>query len=169
MVFHWSLSDKVPRVSSTLLNIFADFSKYSMYLPNSPNGQDVTQGQFLNEDKQVWTQGFPSSRLVALTEAKEPHQPCYLPIADGRIRGFIPFPRVLVLCKVQSASSRFKLVSLCPFPIWQGPSTCLSFRFLWFSLCGPPGQQSRLISWSFLFVYSKNVSSSGWDLRRRLQ
>ena len=30
----------------------------------------------------------------------------YLPIAEGRIIGFIPFPRVLVLCEIQSASSR---------------------------------------------------------------
>ena len=29
----------------------------------------------------------------------------YLPIAGGRIIGFIPFPRVLVLCEMQSASS----------------------------------------------------------------
>ena len=30
----------------------------------------------------------------------------YLPIAEGRIIGFIPFPRVLVLCEMQSASCR---------------------------------------------------------------
>ena len=30
----------------------------------------------------------------------------YLPIAGGRIIGFIPFPRVLVLCEKQSVSSR---------------------------------------------------------------
>ena len=28
--------------------------------------------------------------------------------------------------------------------LWQGLSTCLSFRFLWFSLCGPLRQQSPL-------------------------
>ena len=33
-------------------------------------------------------------------------QSYYLPIAGGRIIGFIPFPRVLVLCEMQSASSR---------------------------------------------------------------
>ena len=32
--------------------------------------------------------------------------PNYLPIAGGRITGFIHFPRVLVLCEMQSASSR---------------------------------------------------------------
>ena len=30
----------------------------------------------------------------------------YLPIAGGRIIGFIPFPRVLVLCEMQSVRSR---------------------------------------------------------------
>ena len=30
----------------------------------------------------------------------------YLPLAGGRIIGFIPFPRVLVLCEMQSVSSR---------------------------------------------------------------
>ena len=32
--------------------------------------------------------------------------PYYLPIAGGRIIGFIPFPSVLVLCEMQSVSSR---------------------------------------------------------------
>ena len=38
--------------------------------------------------------------------AEEPGLPYYLPIAGGRIIGFIPFPRVLVLCEMQSMSSR---------------------------------------------------------------
>ena len=38
--------------------------------------------------------------------AEEPSLPYYLPIAGGRIIGFIPFPRVLVLCEMQSVSSR---------------------------------------------------------------
>ena len=41
-----------------------------------------------------------------LTKAEEPSLPYYLPIAGGRIIRFIPFPRVLVLCEMQSASSR---------------------------------------------------------------
>ena len=41
-----------------------------------------------------------------LTKAEEPSLPYYLPIAGGRIIGFIPFPSVLVLCEMQSASSR---------------------------------------------------------------
>ena len=38
--------------------------------------------------------------------AEEPSLPYYLPIAEGRIIGFIPFPRVFVLCEMQSVSSR---------------------------------------------------------------
>ena len=32
------------------------------------------------------------------------------------------------------------------FVLWQGPSTWLSFRFLWFSFCGPLGRHSSLFS-----------------------
>ena len=38
--------------------------------------------------------------------AEEPSLPYYLPIAGKRIIGFIPFPRVLVLCEMQSVSLR---------------------------------------------------------------
>ena len=48
--------------------------------------------------------GLNSPTLVASPE--EPSLPYYFPIAEGRIIGFIPFPRVLVLCEVQSVSSR---------------------------------------------------------------
>ena len=46
-------------------------------------------------------------RLVScLTKAEESSLSYYLHIARGRIIGFIPLPRVLVLCEMQSASSR---------------------------------------------------------------
>ena len=44
-----------------------------------------------------------SSRLI---KAEEPSLPYYLPIAGGKIIGFIAFPRVLVLCQMQPGSSR---------------------------------------------------------------
>ena len=47
---------------------------------------------------------FSFSYTVCLTE--EPSLPYYLPIAGWRIFGFIPFPMVLVLCEMQSVSSR---------------------------------------------------------------
>ena len=49
---------------------------------------------------------FSFSLTSCLTNAEEPSLPYYLPIAGGRIIGFIPFPRILVLCEMQSFSSR---------------------------------------------------------------
>ena len=49
---------------------------------------------------------FSFSLTSCLTKAEEHSLPYYLPIAGGRIIGFIPFPRVLVLWGMQSVSSR---------------------------------------------------------------
>ena len=49
---------------------------------------------------------FSFSLTSCRTKTEEPSPPYYLPIAGGRIIGFIPFPRVLVLCEMQSVSSR---------------------------------------------------------------
>ena len=46
---------------------------------------------------------FSFSLTSCLTKTEEP---TILPIAGGRIIEFIPFPRVLVLCEMQSVSSR---------------------------------------------------------------
>ena len=46
------------------------------------------------------------SLTSCLTKAEEPSLLYYLPIAGGRIIGFIPFPRVLVQWEMQSVSSR---------------------------------------------------------------
>ena len=44
-------------------------------------------------------------RLLDYTKTKALSLPDYLLIAGGRIIRFIPFPRVLVLCEMQTASS----------------------------------------------------------------
>ena len=49
---------------------------------------------------------FSFSQTCCLTKAEEHSLSYYLPIAGGRIIGFIPFPRVLELCEMQSVSSR---------------------------------------------------------------
>ena len=49
---------------------------------------------------------FSFSYTSFLTKAEEPSLSYYLSIAGGRIIGFVPFPRVLVLCEMQSVSSR---------------------------------------------------------------
>ena len=46
------------------------------------------------------------SKTSCLTKAEELSLPSYLPIAGWRIIGFIPFPRVLVQCEMQSVSFR---------------------------------------------------------------
>ena len=49
---------------------------------------------------------FSFSLTSCLTKAEEPSLSYYLPIAGGRIIGFISSPRVLVLCEMQSVRSR---------------------------------------------------------------
>ena len=49
---------------------------------------------------------FSFSYTSCLTKAEEPSLPYYLPIEGGRMIGFIPFPRSLVLCEMQSITSR---------------------------------------------------------------
>ena len=76
---------------------------YLSYLLTPPLGQDMTQGQFLRKGL---NSEFSFSYTSCFTNAEEISLPYYLPIAGGRIIGFIPFPRVLVLCQMQSVSSR---------------------------------------------------------------
>ena len=47
---------------------------------------------------------FSFSLTSCLNKAEESSLYYYLPIAGGRIIRFIPFPRVLVLCAMQSVS-----------------------------------------------------------------
>ena len=49
---------------------------------------------------------YSFSLTSCLTKAEEPSLSYYLPIAGGRVIGFIPFPRLLVLCEMPSVSSR---------------------------------------------------------------
>ena len=66
----------------------------------------MTQGQFFKRSLTGLNSEFSFSKTCCLTKAEEPSQPYYLPIAGGRIIGFIPFPRVVVLCEMQSVWSR---------------------------------------------------------------
>ena len=54
---------------------------------------------------------FSFSYTSCLTKAEEPNLSYYLPIAGGRIVGFIPFPRVLVRC--ENAISRVQVLNSC--------------------------------------------------------
>ena len=86
---------------------------------------------------------IPMHQWRCLTKAEEPSLPYYLPIAGGRVIRFIPFPTVLVLCEMQSVSSRIWTRVAGPFPMrititpWAPPVLSLSLgtwsdqAFLW--------------------------------------
>ena len=65
----------------------------------------MTQGQFKQRLTGLNSE-FSFSLASGFTNAEEASLLYYLPIAGGRIIGFIPFPRVLVLYEMQLASSR---------------------------------------------------------------
>ena len=79
---------------------------FSIHIYPTPSlGQDMTQGQHLSGVSTVLNSEFSFSQTSCLTKVEEPSLLYNLPIAGGRIIGFIPFPRVLVWCETQSASS----------------------------------------------------------------
>ena len=45
--------------------------------------------------------------------------------------------------------------------LWQSPSTCFSFHFLWFSFCGPSRRQSSRINWFPFFFLLLTITRSG--------
>ena len=62
-------------------------------------------------------------------------------------------PNIKLLGIVPRAPITIGIMILCVIVLWQGPSICLSFRLLWFSLYGPPRRQSPLFGrFSFLFT-----------------
>ena len=115
---------------------------YPIYQP-PPLGQDMTQGQFFKRSLTVLNSEFSFSQTSCLTNAEEPSLFYYLPIGGGRIIGFIPFPRVLVLCEMQPVSSRIWtrvavsnswVVSVLPYlsnARWIFHSNCSFLSALW--------------------------------------
>ena len=76
------------------------------YLPNPSAGAGYDTRSIFKRSLTWLNSEFSFSETSCLTKTEEPSLPYYLPIAGGRIIGFIPFPRVLVLCEMQSVSSR---------------------------------------------------------------
>ena len=77
--------------------------KLYMYVftkPSTQTGCDTTSVFFTSLNSE-----FSFSLTSDYTQAKEPSLPYYLPIAE-RMIGFIPFPRALVPCEMQSVLSR---------------------------------------------------------------
>ena len=81
-------------------DICASGTKWS-YLPNPSARAGYDTRSIFNRS----LTGFNSEFSFSF-KAEEPSLSYYLPIAGGRIIGFIPFPRVLVLCEMQSFSSK---------------------------------------------------------------
>ena len=73
-----------------------------IYVPTPPLGDHVN---FFKRCLTGLNSEFTFSKTSCLTKAEEPSLLYYLPIAGGRIIGFIPILRVLVLCEMQSVSS----------------------------------------------------------------
>ena len=71
--------------------------------PTPPHEQEAMQGQFLSGFSQVWIQSFPFFKTNFHTKIKDPSFPYYLPIARGGTVGFILFPRISILCEIQTA------------------------------------------------------------------
>ena len=86
-----------------------------------PSWPDFTQGHFNPiyqplRSSRIWhkvnfkrsltglNSEFSFSQTSCLTKAEEPSLSYYLPIAGGRIIGFIPFPMVLVLCEMDKVT-----------------------------------------------------------------
>ena len=76
------------------------------YLPNPSARAGYDTRSIFKRSLTGLNSEFSFSWTSCLTKAEEPNLPYYLPIAGGRIYGIIPFPRVLVLCEMQSVRSR---------------------------------------------------------------
>ena len=74
--------------------------------PTPPHEQDVTSAQFYKWSLTGMNLGFSFSETGYHTKFKELGLLYYLPIAGGRIVGFILFPKILVLCQMQPALLR---------------------------------------------------------------
>ena len=88
------------------LAVFTNLQTLYWYLPNPSARAGYDTRSIFKRSLTGLNSEFSFSYTSCLTKAKEPNPSYYLPIAGGRIIGFIPFPRVLVLCEMQSVSSR---------------------------------------------------------------
>ena len=164
LVVHWSLSDsKSPQFSWTLMSIWADFNYFT---PGKFFTHALTDGHSLES---WWKQVF-SSFLDSFHNSHRSHWSCSLGSFDSFF-DFQPF---------QSSFQDFWYCSKCAHDnwyhrhlhvlqfflvLWQGPSTCLAFRFLWFSLCVPLGHQSPLNSkFAFFCWLSRGLVGIRWSV-----
>ena len=74
---------------------------YIYYIPHCTKGMSIFKRCLTSLNSE-----FFFSNAGCLTKAKELVCPTYLPIDGRRVIGIIHFPKVSVLCKMQSAASR---------------------------------------------------------------
>ena len=77
-----------------------------LYLPNPSSREGYDTRSLFKRSSTGLNSEYSFSYTSCLTKAEEPSLSYYLSIAWGRIMGFIPFLRVLVLCEKQLAWSR---------------------------------------------------------------
>ena len=103
IIYTWYQKERMHKHLPTARTVQILFHRTSSisYLPNpsARAGYDPRSIFFLAEFNRFQFRVF-------LLKAEELSLPYYLPIVGGRIIGFIPFPRVLVLCEMLSVSSR---------------------------------------------------------------
>ena len=93
------------------------------YLPNPSARAGCDTRSIFKRSLTGLNSEFSFSKTSCLAKAKELSLSYYFPIAGGRTIGFIPFPRVLVLCEMQSVRSR-----ICPLP----KTITITPRWYWF-------------------------------------
>ena len=76
------------------------------YLPNPSARAGYDTRSIFKRSLTGLNSEFSFSLTSCLTKTEEHSLSYYLPIAGGRLIGFIPFPRVFVLCEMHSVSSR---------------------------------------------------------------
>ena len=88
----WLICNKTKPNQNFMINVLS-------YLPNPSAREGYDTRSIFNRSLTGLNSEFSFSLTSCLTKAEETSLPYYLPIAGGRINGFIPFPRVLVLCE----------------------------------------------------------------------
>ena len=110
-VWFYSISTFVDYLKSEVwfysISTFVDYLKLDVYIFKKPSARAEYEPRSIFKcSLTVLNSEFSFSYTSCLTKAEEPSLSYYLPIAGGRIIEFMPLPRVLVLCEMQSVSSR---------------------------------------------------------------
>ena len=88
-----------------MITLFYTWKKLWSYLPNLSTRAGYDTMSIFKRSLTGFNSEISFSKTSCLTKAEEPSLSYNLPIDGGRIIGFIPYPRVLVLCEMQSVSS----------------------------------------------------------------